>query len=230
MLRCISPVYRWGISIGTAPHIMLLSSDTSRFLVYFFLFTLHSRLVLIEKCLKNNSNCPANSIGVCLGDNVKMVRKCLRYYNNLLDNMLIVDRPLQILLSIEVVCGIPRWIEGMYFISCDLMTGATTNSVFFNTFEITFNIILVTSPAFVVELIANKTDEIKAILMQQIIYCSDPSFRFELETALQYVQRRPFNLAICRIIPVNANLPFIILNICVVYVFITMQFAHYTKY
>ncbi|CAH0677599.1 unnamed protein product [Spodoptera exigua] len=97
-----------------------------------------------------------------------MVRKCLRYYNNLLDNMLIVDRPLQILLSIEVVCGIPRWIEGMYFISCDLMTGGTTNSVFFNTFEITFNIILVTSPAFVVELIANKTDEIKAILISDV--------------------------------------------------------------
>ncbi|KAG6443560.1 hypothetical protein O3G_MSEX002919, partial [Manduca sexta] len=54
---------------------------------------------------------------------------------------------------------------------------------------------------------------------------SDESLRFELEIALEYVERRPFNFVICRVFPVDISMPISIVTLCITYVIIIIQFA-----
>ncbi|XP_047034987.1 uncharacterized protein LOC124641023 [Helicoverpa zea] len=182
---------------------MLLATDFNALCTGILFFGLYERMQLIQRTLENNF-VPVNIVGQDqLQKNVKIVRKCVSYYSNLLDSFDAVETQLQVMgFSFDVLKLV---IENL-------------GSLF-----------LTTSPAIASELISNEIDAIKATLVTQLVRCSDPSLSSELEVALHYIHIRPFKFVICRAVPVNINMPITIISFCITYVIVIMQFIHFSN-
>ncbi|XP_063896850.1 uncharacterized protein LOC135118506 [Helicoverpa armigera] len=85
------------------------------------------------------------------------------------------------------------------------------------------------APAIIAEATNFQVDRIKETLTTQILRSSDECLRFELQTALQYVRLRPFRYTLCRAVPLDINLPFTIISICITYVIFLMQITHFSE-
>uniref|UniRef100_A0A2A4JTB6 Gustatory receptor n=1 Tax=Heliothis virescens TaxID=7102 RepID=A0A2A4JTB6_HELVI len=83
-------------------------------------------------------------------------------------------------------------------------------------------------PAIITEMVIHEYVQIKKILTSQLIKTSDESLRFELQTALQYLNLRPFKYTLCRVMPLDINLLFTTASICVTYVIVALQLTHFS--
>ncbi|KAF9405951.1 hypothetical protein HW555_013502 [Spodoptera exigua] len=94
--------------------------------------------------------------------------------------------------------------------------------------ECLYSLFILAVPAITVELAISEVDQIKKILTIQSLKASDACLQYELETALQYVSLRPFQYAICRVIPLNIRIPFSVAGICITYTIVLLQLILFT--
>lgn len=86
-------------STSMTAKLMKISYETNYTIAWFVLYVFYTRMVLIRKCLMNNL-IPINIVGKDeVNKSINVVRKCVGYYNNLLDYMSFMDHPLQIIVS-----------------------------------------------------------------------------------------------------------------------------------
>ncbi|PZC80211.1 hypothetical protein B5X24_HaOG200957 [Helicoverpa armigera] len=91
--------YRWVDLIRLPTIIMLLATDFNALCTGILFFGLYERMQLIQRTLENNF-VPVNIVGQDqLQKNVKIVRKCVGYYSNLLDSFDAVETQLQVMVS-----------------------------------------------------------------------------------------------------------------------------------
>ncbi|PZC80225.1 hypothetical protein B5X24_HaOG215031 [Helicoverpa armigera] len=83
-------------------------------------------------------------------------------------------------------------------------------------------------PVIIIQAAIHEYDQIKKILTTQILKTSDECLRFELQTALQYVRLRPFRYTLCRAVPLDINLLFTTVSICITYTIVLLQLTHFS--
>ncbi|XP_063897021.1 uncharacterized protein LOC110374059 [Helicoverpa armigera] len=220
---CIGPTY-------LPTYIMAMCSDLNSLTVSLLLFGFFSRMRIIQNVLENNF-VPVNIVGKDqLQKNVKIVRKCVGYYSNLLDSFDAIHTQFQITLAVSLICRLPSWVVRFYdSVQQYLQTQSVPVDIVSVVLVTMMSLFVTTSPAFVSELISNEIDAIKATLVTQLVRCSDPSLSSELEVALHYIHIRPFKFVICRAVPVDINMPITIVGFCITYVIVIMQFIHFSN-
>ncbi|XP_063897019.1 uncharacterized protein LOC135118571 [Helicoverpa armigera] len=187
------------------------------------------------QCLRlflERNHVPINIVGrneIALS--IKNVRKSLFYYNNLLDEFTTVDKHLQYLLMIQYLGNFPKLLVVIYALSSLVFEGTPVRPplIFIAVSEAILTVLTLASAALVVEGIIWQVDKIKEILTAQLMRCSDESLRFELQTALQYVRLRPFRYTLCRAIPLDVNMLFTIISLCITYVIVGLQLTHFSQ-
>ncbi|KAF9813855.1 hypothetical protein SFRURICE_008010 [Spodoptera frugiperda] len=191
----------YNISFELSTCVMMFSTEFNYLLHCVCQMTLYNRMGFIKKRLQSNL-IHINIVGKDqIGRNVRVVRKCLGYYHNLLDNVQQLDTAMQVL-YIEI---------NMYLLVVALV----------------ISMMHVLAPSFITEMVNNNIDDIKSTLVTQIVRCSDKSLREELDTALQYIHRRPYKFVICGAVAVDGKLPFSIIGVCITYVILIKQFTHF---
>ncbi|KAG6443562.1 hypothetical protein O3G_MSEX002891 [Manduca sexta] len=133
---------------------------------------------------------------------VREVRRCLLYYNTLLDSVADIDRELQ--------CS-ENYIGLSYIHLLDMLEGFW----------------LTCMPAIAAELVKKETELMKHGLSKQLVRCSDESLRFELQVALQYMEHRPFNFMLFYAIPLDISLVIGIVSLCITYTIVAMQLKYF---
>ncbi|KAJ0172346.1 hypothetical protein K1T71_012319 [Dendrolimus kikuchii] len=48
----------------------------------------------------------------------------------------------------------------------------------------------------------------------------------DIQRLINYLEARPFKLRACRVVPLDGSLPILILNLCVTYLIVIIQFTH----
>uniref|UniRef100_A0A2A4JJM3 Gustatory receptor n=1 Tax=Heliothis virescens TaxID=7102 RepID=A0A2A4JJM3_HELVI len=103
---------------------------------------------------------------------------------------------------------------------------ATTSFILIMFIEMIQTYAVLFCPAIVTEMVINEYVQIKKILTSQLHITSDESLRFELQTALQYLNLRPFRYTLCRAVPLDINLLLTTASICITYIIVLLQLTH----
>ncbi|XP_047034841.1 uncharacterized protein LOC124640923 [Helicoverpa zea] len=134
-------------------------------------------------------------------------------------------------LMIQFLGNFPKLLVVIYALSSLAFEGDPVRPplIFISVPEAVLTVLALSSAALVVEGIISEVDKIKEILTAQQLKCSDECLRFELQTALQYVRLRPFRYTLCRAIPLDVNMLFNIISICITYVIVGLQLTHFSQ-
>ncbi|PZC70764.1 hypothetical protein B5X24_HaOG200948 [Helicoverpa armigera] len=207
----------------------IAATDVNYIAVIIIFTMLHRRMKNLRTFLETNS-IPINITGQDeIAISITNVRKSLLYYNNLLDNFQSLDELLQYAVSKYTI-----W--RMFQITINWITNFSRTCVVVYFFvqhiiaQLYPSLVLISSPAIIVETIMYEVDRIKETLTTQILRCSDECLRFELQTALQYVRLRPFRYTLCRAVPLDINLLFTTAALCITYVIVALQLTHFSAY
>ncbi|KAG6443561.1 hypothetical protein O3G_MSEX002891 [Manduca sexta] len=69
-------------------------------------------------------------------------------------------------------------------------------------------------------------EELQYLVGLSVMY---ESLRYELELALDYVTRRPFNFVLFGAVPLNMDVPVGIISTCITFIIVTIQFTHFNN-
>ncbi|KAL0868751.1 hypothetical protein ABMA27_008186 [Loxostege sticticalis] len=101
-----------------------------------------------------------------------------------------------------------------------------TSSAFGGYLTTTQSLIVIFSPAFSAGLLAAEVQKIKLILHDKLFLERELKHTKDIERFISYIEARPLRFTICKIIPLDWNLPFIVLNLCTTYLIVVIQFTH----
>ncbi|KAJ0172347.1 hypothetical protein K1T71_012320 [Dendrolimus kikuchii] len=75
-------------------------------------------------------------------------------------------------------------------------------------------------------LLSYQTSKMEIVLHNLLLAETDPSRCRDIKRFIYYIQARPFKLRACRIVPLDSTLPITVLNLCVTYLIVIIQFNH----
>ncbi|KAJ0172350.1 hypothetical protein K1T71_012323 [Dendrolimus kikuchii] len=130
------------------------------------------------------------------------------------------------MLFLSVACSLPKIIVNVYHFLLFLEDHESYGSIGFivmHTFQICF---LLFTPFVLVELYTMEIEKIRMFLMHRLIDENNPAIRDDVDLFFRYVNTRSMKYKIFRIIPVNMTLPLELINLCITYVIVIINFTH----
>ncbi|XP_028157987.1 uncharacterized protein LOC114351118 [Ostrinia furnacalis] len=103
--------------------------------------------------------------------------------------------------------------------------GVSTN--FGGYLSTTQSLIVVFSPAFSAGLLVAEVQKIKLILHDKLYLERDQKHAKDIQRFISYIEARPLRFTVCKVIPLDWTLPFIVCNFCVTYIIVLVQFTHF---
>nr|CUQ99359.1 TPA: Gustatory receptor 18 [Manduca sexta] len=210
-------------------NIPLLNQRIDSFVSVVIFYTLLVRMKILRVRFERNP-IPINIVNKNnVMNNINEVRRCLLDYNNLLDNFHDIEEELQYLMAIIIIFCMPKLITLDVELIGSVLLETWDFSKLMLQIEVTQGFILVCLPAVIADLLRHEVAKIKKTLLRQAISCSDESLRYELELALDYVTRRPFNFVLFGAVPLNMDVPVGIISTCITFIIVTIQFTHFNN-
>ncbi|KAJ0172345.1 hypothetical protein K1T71_012318 [Dendrolimus kikuchii] len=71
-----------------------------------------------------------------------------------------------------------------------------------------------------------QTEKMRIVLLDMLLEEQDDTRYRDIRRLIDYIAARPFKLRACNVVPLDASLPIIILNLCVTYLIVIVQFNH----
>ncbi|KAL0868769.1 hypothetical protein ABMA27_008204 [Loxostege sticticalis] len=90
-----------------------------------------------------------------------------------------------------------------------------------------YTFILLTAPAVIAGSVAAAVGDLRVIIHERLLLERDEDYIPELELFLSYVDGRPMQYMVFKIVPLDWSLPVIIFNICISYQIIVVQITNF---
>ncbi|KAJ0172344.1 hypothetical protein K1T71_012317 [Dendrolimus kikuchii] len=95
-----------------------------------------------------------------------------------------------------------------------------------NSFTIFQSLVLMFCPPLCANILLAQTEKMTIVLHNRLLQEKDKNRIKDIKRLIRYIEARPFNLKARGIIPLNASLPVAMLNFCVTYLIVAIQFSH----
>ncbi|KAL0868767.1 hypothetical protein ABMA27_008202 [Loxostege sticticalis] len=87
------------------------------------------------------------------------------------------------------------------------------------------NFVILSSPAVSAGLVTSAVEELKLLLHEKLLRERDKEHEPQVQTFLDYVTGRPMRFTLFKVVPLDWSLPVLILNLCISYQIIIVQFT-----
>nr|XP_049693339.1 uncharacterized protein LOC126053943 [Helicoverpa armigera] len=151
---------------------------------------------------------------------------CLFVYRHIADMVDVISPELHASLFLSVAGSAPKLITNVYHILTAIEGREPVESLGYVIMHVVQISLLLFSPFLIVEYYSVEVEKMRLFLMHRLIDGNDPSLKEDIETFLQYTHVRTFKFRIWRIIPINMSLPLELINMCVTYVIVVINFTH----
>ncbi|XP_028157965.1 uncharacterized protein LOC114351099 isoform X2 [Ostrinia furnacalis] len=86
--------------------------------------------------------------------------------------------------------------------------------------------ILLFAPAFAAGLLTAQVEKLRLVLLDRLLQERDQKHTIDIERFIRYIEARPLKTVICKVIHLDWKLPVSVVNICVTYLIVMLQFTH----
>ncbi|XP_063897023.1 uncharacterized protein LOC126053943 [Helicoverpa armigera] len=151
---------------------------------------------------------------------------CLFVYRHIADMVDVISPELHASLFLSVAGSAPKLITNVYHILTAIEGREPVESLGYVIMHVVQISLLLFSPFLIVEHYSVEVEKMRLFLMHRLIDGNDPTLKEDIETFIQYTHVRTFKFRIWRIIPINMSLPLELINMCVTYVIVVINFTH----
>ncbi|GBP48462.1 hypothetical protein EVAR_32864_1 [Eumeta japonica] len=152
----------------------------------------------------------------------------LNIYWQLMDSFRSVESPMKNLILINLLTTFPKLLVWIYnsviFQKPDGNTYEPIGAVVVTCLENAHVALLTTLPGVMGAMIQSRVDRIKLALATRLYLSEDATEIADVRRFLELIKRRPFEIRILRLIPVDMNLPVGLLSLCTTYLIVLAQF------